>query len=307
LAGTLKNPKLVIDLRDSLESITVIGLLTSSASLLMSDKKNLELIGNLLLNGEQEKAINKLDECFSRDPEDRDIVEAFRTNYNEWLADLKSNDNYQVSKAKIKKRIQSFIDSYTSAQHTLLYVFSNPKNKAQLGFQGELRAILEALSTQGPFKINSEPEMVPAITQQEFFDQIRQRKPNLLLLSMHGDRDKGFYFLDSNGNESVMSPEKLINDIKAAIDFSDVPLECVILNCCNSAAHARELAMLVPFTVGMDGLIYNEAAGMFVGGFLKNLILTGDYDKSFDAGIYEISQDEGLQAMKTIPQKFHKR
>ena len=272
----------------------------------MSNKKKLELISQELLDGKPDKAIDKLEEYFFDYPDAKNIVTDYRTNLQEWLRTEKSDDNYNVARTKIKIRLQSFIDSYRNALHTLVYIFSNPKNKAQLNFQDELEAIQDSLSTKGPFKIDPQPEIVPAITQDEFFHVIQDKKPGLLLLSMHGDRDKGFSFLDSSGNESIMTPEKFISDLKAAVNFSEIPLECVVLNCCNSALHARELATVVPFTVGMDGLIYNRAAVLFARGFYKNLILTGNYDKSFEAGIYEIRQNEELKDMAAVPQRFHK-
>ena len=150
------------------------------------------------------------------------------------------------------RRIRDFINTPDSFR--LLYIFSNPSNKAPLSFQDEARAFGEALNGQGFVNLISKP----ALQRDEFFKALRQHKPHFVHLSMHGDEEKGVYFRAENGQEDIMSPEELKKHFAVAMKELGIPLECVVLSCCNSMEHARSLSENISYVIGMDAVSYTH-------------------------------------------------
>ena len=255
-------------------------------------------IKELLARGEREKAVKELQKAFPDKIEVNEITEQFYSSKKQYLSNLLTQEEYHKALAKIVLLIRDLIDNLEPFR--LLYIFSNPSNKAPLSFQDEARAFEEALKGQHFIKLISKP----ALQRNEFFKALRDHRPHFVHLSMHGDEEKGVYFRAENGQEDIMSPEELKKHFTVAIKEIEIPVECVVLSCCNSMEHARSLSENISYAIGMDGLVTASLAQKFVEEFYATLTKERKYSACFNSFLHVLDTTDDLKKYASVPKLF---
>lgn len=257
-------------------------------------------IKQLLSHGEREKAVKELQKTFPGNNEVMKIAGQLNGAKKDFNRNFLTRDQYDSAVAKIVESISDLIESLDPFR--LLYIFSNPSNKAPLSFQDEARAFGEALDGKNFINLISKP----ALQRNEFFNVLIEHKPQFVHLSMHGDEEKGVYFRAENGQEDIMSPDELRKHFAVAMKEIEIPLELVILSCCNSMEHARILSMDIPYAIGMDGLVTAALANKFVKEFYATLTQERKYSASFNSFIHMLETNDDLKRYASVPKLFIK-
>jgi hypothetical protein len=259
-------------------------------------------VRKLLNSGEREKAVKELQAALPGDQEVQQISEIFFAAKRQYNKQFLTQDEFDKAVAKVVELIRDFIEQYDDGKTRLLYIFSNPGQKAQLSFDTNAKAFKTAIANKNFIDFISEPAML----REEFFLKLNEYKPNILHLSMHGDEDKGVYFRKQNGQEDNMLPEELEKHLRISLEQLNVPLECVVLNCCNSSEHANRLAGVVPFVVGMEGVLPAPVADKFTNVFYSVLIPEKNYKPCFNAAVHVLSTSDDLKQYASVPKLFTK-
>ncbi len=114
--------------------------------------------------------------------------------------------------------------------------------------------------------------------------------------------DGGLLLEDDAGAAIAVRPE-VLTTLLALVDH-DVPLQCVVLNACFTAAQARAIAEYVDCVVGTARAIDDDAAIAFATAFYRAIARGKSVGKAFDLGRNEI----GLRGLpgQDVPQLFHR-
>jgi hypothetical protein len=254
-------------------------------------------VRKLLNSGEREKAVKELVSSLPDNEDIQFISQKFFGAQKLYLKSFLTQGEYDKEIAQVVQLIQDFIVQFDDGKIKLLYIFSNPGQKAALSFDTNARAFKMAIANKNFIDFIAEPAML----RDEFFLKLNEHKPTILHLSMHGDEDKGVYFRKQNGQEDNMPPEELEKHLKISLEQLNVPLECVVLNCCNSAEHANRLAGIVPFVVGMEGVLSAPVADKFTNVFYSVLTPEKKYKACFNAAVHVIATSDNLQPYASVP------
>lgn len=156
-------------------------------------------------------------------------------------------------------------------KYKILYFSSNPMDLNPLDFESEFKRIrkrLEPKENRDEFEL---PNWYPAATQNEIISLVNQNLPNVIVISMHGSKQSGLLFRNEHGEKQPLSLEEFLRDIRALTQNPLNRLECIIFSCCHTDEFARQVSPFVPYTIGMEGAIQDEAMPEFIEGFFDSL------------------------------------
>ena len=160
---------------------------------------------------------------------------------------------------------------------TILFLAANPKDTAPLRLDEEVRRIDEGLRRSRQrenFKLVSKwavqiPDLRRALLDEE---------PNFVHFSGHGSKLGRIYLEDKVGMGQEVKPEALGNFFKL---FSD-HVSCVVLNACYAEIQADEIVKHIPFVVGMNTAVPDQAAIEFSEAFYDAIGSGKDVEFAFN-------------------------
>lgn len=171
----------------------------------------------------------------------------------------------------------------SNGQIKILFLAADPSDIARLRLGQELRDIRERLQLakeRNRFVIESRESVRPGDISQAIFDV----EPQIVHFSGHGTSAGELCFEDLLGNYQPVQPEAL----GALFELVADQINGVVLNACYSEAQAKAIAEHIPFVIGMNQAINDEAAIAFAVGFYKALGAGQTIDKAFKFGCVEI-------------------
>lgn len=143
----------------------------------------------------------------------------------------------------------------------VLFVCANPDRTDRLRLDREARALREAIDLSD-HRDDIELIVREAATVHDLRRALLKETPSIVHFSGHGT-SKGIVLENESGNPQVVSQEALAKLFKM---FSP-PLLCVLLNACYSSSQGELVSLGVPFTVVMDGPVFDKACIEFSRGF----------------------------------------
>jgi hypothetical protein len=141
---------------------------------------------------------------------------------------------------------------------TLLFLAANPIDTDSVRLDEECREIESRVSNVPGNRITVKSKW--AVRAQDLQRALLELSPQLVHYSGHGDQDGCILLENAAGHAEEVPPEALSELFKV---FSG-SLRCVVLNACDSATQARELAKFVDCAIGMDGSVSVGAGIAFV-------------------------------------------
>ncbi|AFZ27596.1 hypothetical protein Cylst_5590 [Cylindrospermum stagnale PCC 7417] len=171
----------------------------------------------------------------------------------------------------------------SNGQIKILFLAADPSDVARLRLGQELRDIRERLQLakeRDRFVIESRESVRPGDISQAIFDV----EPQIVHFSGHGTSAGELCFEDLLGNYQPVQPEAL----GALFELVADQINGVVLNACYSEAQAKAIAEHIPFVIGMNQAIKDQAAIAFAVGFYKALGAGKTIDKAFQFGCVEI-------------------
>ena len=177
----------------------------------------------------------------------------------------------------------------------ILFLAANPTDTARILVNKERDRILRFLyksNLEDSFKVRSFDEFRATELQEE----IRSFKPNIIHFGGHGEED-GLIFTDDEGKKShLITKDTLAGFFERCKPY----LKAVILNACYSAKQADSIKEKVPFFIGMNAAIDDEAALAFSEGFYTYLFNNHDIFNKPDLDIKNAYEDAKYK-MRSVP------
>ena len=172
----------------------------------------------------------------------------------------------------------------TRNKKTILFLAANPKNTTPVDLQKEAMEIAEGLQrSQKRDKFQLEQQW--AVTPREMQRAVLDYKPEIVHFSGHGAGESGLALEDDMGQIKLVNAKALAALFEAFKEY----VECVILNACYSEVQAEAIARHIPYVIGMNQAVGDQAAREFAVGFYDTLAAGESIEFAYKLGCVSIS------------------
>ena len=171
----------------------------------------------------------------------------------------------------------------SNGQIKILFLAADPSDAARLRLGQELRDIRERLQLakeRDRFILDSRESVRLGDISQAIFDV----EPQIVHFSGHGTSTGELCFEDLLGKYQPVQPDALAALFELVAD----QINCVVLNACYSETQAKAISEHIPFVIGMNKAIGDQAAIAFAVGFYKALAAKRTIDRAYKFGCVEI-------------------
>ena len=169
-------------------------------------------------------------------------------------------------------------ENHSSNHINILAVFANPIGSDYLRLGAEDRVINECIQLS-VYRDNITLEILHAATIHDIRRKLLTKEYKIIQFSGHGT-GRGLALEDALGNPILVEQEALAEFLSA---YSP-PIECVILNACYTEDSGKLISLGVPYTIGMDGAISDDAAKEFARGFYDAIGANKSIEFAFQEG-----------------------
>ncbi|MCP4700842.1 MAG: CHAT domain-containing protein [Gammaproteobacteria bacterium] len=162
---------------------------------------------------------------------------------------------------------------------TILILAANPADTTPLRLDKEVREIqagLQRASRREHFALQQQWAARPVDIRRAMLDY----HPAILHFCGHGEGEAGLAFENDQGKTMLVSTEALAGFAKL---FSG-HVECVLLNACYSEVQAEAMARHIPYVIGMDRAVSDQAAVEFAVAFYDALGAGQSYEFAYQLG-----------------------
>ncbi|MEG4589388.1 AAA-like domain-containing protein [Microcoleus sp. MOSTC5] len=167
---------------------------------------------------------------------------------------------------------------------TILFLAANPKNSTPLRLGKEVQEISDALQRcKKRDKFQLEQEW--AVTHTNMRRAVLDYNPQIVHFSGHGAGEDGLALEDETGLIKLVSVQALAALFEVFMD----QVECVVLNACYSEVQANAIARHIPYVIGMNKAVGDNAAREFAVGFYDALGAGKSIEFAYKLGCVSIS------------------
>ncbi len=175
----------------------------------------------------------------------------------------------------------------------ILFLAANPINTPQLRLEQELRDVKLALR-QSRYRDQFDLQAVSAARINDMRQAMLDIEPQILHFSGHGEGG-AIYLEDNAGNARPIGAAAFANFLT---NFPSV--QCVVLNACYSEDLGAAINTTVPFVVGMETAVEDEAAISFAVAFYDVLGSGGNYERAFRLAANALELEDKLTAANPV-------
>lgn len=175
----------------------------------------------------------------------------------------------------------------------ILFLAANPINTTQLRLEQELRDVKLALR-QSRYRDQFDLQAVSAARINDMRQAMLDIEPQILHFSGHGEGG-AIYLEDNAGNARPIGATAFANFLT---NFPSV--QCVVLNACYSEDLGAAINATVPFVVGMETAVEDEAAISFAVAFYDVLGSGGNYERAFRLAANALELEDKLTAANPV-------
>ncbi len=187
-------------------------------------------------------------------------------------------------------------------KYKVLYFSSNPNQLNPLDFEEEFKKIKNSLQTKQTRDEFEPPEWIPAVTQDEMLKKINEVKPNLVVISMHGSQEGGLMF-----KEAPFAIDEFVHSIRTLTQNPLNRLECIVFSCCHSKVFAEKAVQHIPYAIGIEGPIQDEAMPIFNDGFFDSFFSDKQIEPAYNMGKMLLGKKSNLKQNADHIIFFHKQ
>ncbi|MCL1474586.1 AAA-like domain-containing protein [Argonema antarcticum] len=166
----------------------------------------------------------------------------------------------------------------------ILFLAANPKNSTPLRLGQEVQEIgdgLQRSKKRDKFQLEQEWAVTPTDMRRAVLDY----NPQIVHFSGHGAGEDGLALEDENGQIKLVSAKALAALFELFMD----QVECVVLNACYSEVQANAIAHYIPYVIGMNKAVGDNAAREFAVGFYDALGAGKTIEFAYKLGCVSIS------------------
>ena len=261
-----------------------------------------DTIKERIIEGDLKEAIRmllKITEQYSTDAYNEAIM--FSSRYRSLMNDVNhsmiTNQEASISRNRLNFALTQFLskikdnwrvvegvssgpsNSVKSDLKKVLFLGASPKDQIKLRLDEEVRKIENALQLsqhRDAFEFTTKW----AVQIPDFRRAVLDLKPNIIHFSGHGSSSGKLIFEDVTGHGKEIPP-------KAIGDFMELfkeHVECVMLTACYSEAQAQEIAKHIPYVVGTNSSIADDASIAFSEAFYDAVGSGLDFSLAFKIG-----------------------
>ncbi|HWE97628.1 MAG TPA: CHAT domain-containing protein [Tepidisphaeraceae bacterium] len=168
------------------------------------------------------------------------------------------------------------------AEWTILFLSADPTDAGRLRLGTEMREVENRLALGKHAKVHFVTKT--AVRPEDLTQAIFDTSPQIVHFSGHGSKAGQLCLEDANGDSHLMEPDALASLFELLADS----VKCVVLNACYSEAQARAIAKHIPYVVGMNQSIGDDAAIVFATGFYKAIAGGKSVPQAFAFGKVEL-------------------
>ncbi|MEG4087224.1 AAA-like domain-containing protein [Microcoleus sp. POL10_C6] len=183
---------------------------------------------------------------------------------------------------------------------TILFLAANPKNSTPLRLGKEVQEIADGLQ-RSKKRDKFQLEQQWAVTPREMQRAVLDFNPEIVHFSGHGAGEGGLALEDDTGQIKLVNAKALAGLFKL---FQD-QVECVVLNACYSEVQAKAIAAHIPYVIGMNQAVGDNAAREFAVGFYDALGAGRTVEFAYEWGCTSISMagipEELTPVLRTKP------
>ena len=167
----------------------------------------------------------------------------------------------------------------------ILFLAANPKDTGRLRLDKEVRDIQEGLKLS-PGRDNIQFHTQWATRIQDLRRSLLEHTPHIVHFSGHGAGTQGLVLEDATGHTHHIQTDTLARLFKL---FPSV--QCVLLNACYSQVQADAIAHHIPYVIGMNQAIGDDAAIKFAVGFYDALGYGRSLPEAYEFGMTAIEAE----------------
>lgn len=173
-----------------------------------------------------------------------------------------------------------------SKKTRILILAANPWSTKRLSLDEECQRIQDLLE-RSALKDEFDVHYSTALRGEKLQERILKFKPHIIHFSGHGEED-GLLFADATGDKAHEVSKAALAQL---FRICNPNLKVVFLNACYSANQADEIMAQVPFLVGMNAAINDEAAIYFSEGFYTAIFTQTclDVEQAYQAGLNQMN------------------
>jgi hypothetical protein len=188
----------------------------------------------------------------------------------------------------------------------VLFICSSPTGPEQLNFGREFKKIETARQLSDHRDDFAEIKIKMSVEASDFVDLLTKYQPDILHIALHGSKKHGLYFEDAVGKPKSMSADRFARTIELYHRNPRVerPLETIVMNVCNSLAHAEAVLPHVTYAIGMQAPIYDRACAIYADKFYRMLFEQEDIGFAHERAIFEL-EGEHFQPQEGVPFATH--
>jgi hypothetical protein len=162
----------------------------------------------------------------------------------------------------------------------VLFLYANCEGRKTLRLDEEARIFKEAFRKSTGATIFTQ-DVEHAVRREELAEYLSRHKPRVLIISGHGEADKGPLF----AGDEFPAVLNLMEDTVSVIKNYFENLEVVIFNCCESEKIALELIKYIKCTIGTTICVDDDPAKAFTRGFFTILFEQNSVRNAYDEGL----------------------
>lgn len=167
---------------------------------------------------------------------------------------------------------------------TILFASASPERDERLRVDIEQRKIMEKVRG-ARYRDRLNPVQITAVRFEDLRTALMQHEPHVLHISCHGTTQGELKFEPRDDGSNIVPAKNLVRLLRAL----GRNLRLVVLNACNSAKLASEIAAAVGPTVGMERVIEDRVATEFSVAFYETLAFGREIDTAFEVALSSLS------------------
>lgn len=183
------------------------------------------------------------------------------------------------------------VPSNARAKKVILFLSANPKNAMLLYLDEEFREIEEALN-RSKEREQFKAKALLAVRFEDLHRALMEYEPYIVHFAGHGTHEGLTILEDGTRYPIILRPEVL----SRLFQHLSNQVECVVLSACYSVKQAESIGKYIPYVVGMQRDIKDEASIEFARGFYRALGAGKTIEKAVESGRLAIRQNCPEQA-----------
>ena len=174
------------------------------------------------------------------------------------------------------------------AAKRILILAANPQNLSWLKLDKEVRGIDEGLR-RSRYREQFSLQFKLAVQTQDVYRHLVDIQPQIVHFCGHGSKKTGIVLEDNAGRIQMLGGDAIVSMFKP---FASRGLECILLNACYSELQADAIVAHIPYVIGMNQEIDDEAATTFAVAFYDALGAGEEIESAFELSCSQLELEE---------------